>query len=304
VLPNLGAMSESQVAAINRFAQEGGGVVATGETSLYNLWGDARPDYALGNLFGAHLKEPHDNHSETSLQNNVSKTYHSYLRLTPELRGGIDGPKNGSEPMIAKDRHPVLKGYEETDIIPYGGFIKQLKIDDGAEVLLTYIPEFPVFPPETSWMREPRTDIPGLILNSMSNGSRIAFMPADLDRQYSRYNLPDHGNLLANIIRWVSRDNIPLVVESQGMVDCHLYRQNNRMILHLVNLTSTGTWRQPVEEFMPVGPLKVSVRLEKGVSGGDIRLLVSNQEISHKMDKGWCHFEIRSIVDHEVVVIS
>ena len=94
-------------------------------------------------------------------------------------------------------------------------------------------------------MREPRTDIPGLIVNEPQGGGRVAFLPADLDRRFSRDNLPDHGNLLANLIHWAAQDNFPLHVEGAGFVDCHLHQQKNKLILHLVNLTNAGTWRAP-----------------------------------------------------------
>src|SRR5438876_990471 len=95
----------------------------------------------------------------------------------------------------------------------------------------------------------------GLMLNDRAGHGRVAFLPADLDRRFARDNLPDHGDLLANLIRWAARDHIPLSVEGAGLVDCHLYRQPGRLILHLVNLTSAGAWRQPVHELIPVGPL-------------------------------------------------
>jgi hypothetical protein len=79
-----------------------------------------------------------------------------------------------------------------------------------------------------------------------------------LDRRFARDNLPDHGDLLANLIRWAAKDDIPLAVEGPGLVDCHLYRQPGRLILHLVNLTSAGTWRQPVHELIPIGTLRSS----------------------------------------------
>ena len=34
---------------------------------------------------------------------------------------------------------------------------------------------------------------------------------------FARDNLPDHGNLLANLVRWAAHDNIPLTVD--GDVD-------------------------------------------------------------------------------------
>ncbi len=104
-------------------------------------------------------------------------------------------------------------------------------MSEKAKVLLTFIPSFPMFPPETAWMREPRTNIPGLILNE-SDGGRIAYLPADIDRRFALDNLPDHGDLLANLVRWAARGNLPLEVTGRGLIDCELYQQPGRMILH------------------------------------------------------------------------
>ena len=64
-------------------------------------------------------------------------------------------------------------------------------------------------------MRAPKTDIPGLVLNTRGN-ARVAYLPADIDRRFGRDNLPDHGNLLANIVRWAAGGRIPLEVEGRG----------------------------------------------------------------------------------------
>lgn len=304
VLPNLAVMTDDQVASVRRFVKNGGGLIASGESSLFNKWGDRRPDYALGDLFGAHLVEPGVIITEESRIKRAADTMHTYLRLSPELRARVDGPKNGTEPAVTSERHTVLKGFEETDILPFGGILDPIITDQGAEILMTFIPSFPIYPPETAWMRTPKTDIPGLIVKTNPGGSRIAFMPADIDRQFGRYNLPDHGNLLANIVRWAAKDDIPLIVDGKGLLDCHLYKQPGRLVLHLVNLTSAGTWRQPIDEFIPVGPLTVSVRIPAGVSGNDVHPLVSNQKITTAVSNGWCRFEISSVPDHEVVVIT
>ena len=169
---------------------------------------------------------------------------------------------------------------------------------------LTFVPPFPIYPPETAWMREPKTDLPGLMLNSTAGGGRIAFLPADLDCRFGRDNLPDHGDLLANLIRWAAQDDIPLAVAGPGLVDCHLYRQPGRLILHLVNLTSTGTWRQPVHELIPIGPLQLRMKLPTDVRGKRARLLVSGKEAPARTAAGWCRLEVKSILDHEVVVIG
>jgi hypothetical protein len=219
------------------------------------------------------------------------------------LRAATDGSYGGNEPPGTSPRHPVLRGFDETDILPFGGSLEALRVNRQAKVLMTFVPPFPIYPPETAWMRQPSTSIPGLIVNDATHGSRVAFLPADLDRRFGRDNLPDHGNLLANLIQWASNDDIPLAVEGRGLVDCHLYRQSGRIILHLVNLTSAGTWRAPVDELIPIGPLRVKLKLPPGISPGKPRLLVSN-EIIHMSRRGqWATFDIRSILDHEMVVL-
>jgi hypothetical protein len=339
ILPNLAVMSEAQVGAVERFVARGGSLVATGDTSLFDQWGEIRPDFALGDLFGAHLTRPRTPFVKEQTEKMAGEAYHTYLRLTPELRAQVDGPHKGTEPPVTGKRyagsqsfrHPILQGFDETDILPFGGLLDPLRIDAGAEVLLTFIPQFPVYPPEKAWMRVPKTDIPGLILREGGKGGdalrdarkdavtgetkagRIAFIPADLDRQYGRSNLPDHGNLLRNIIRWAAEGpnasgrghhQLPLTVEGAGLVDTHLYHQPGRLILHLVNLTNENTWRQPLDELIAIGPLKVKVKLPPGITGFNLRRLVNTETIAARVSDGWCHFEIKSILDHEVIVIA
>ncbi|MEO5603071.1 MAG: beta-galactosidase trimerization domain-containing protein [Cyclobacteriaceae bacterium] len=295
ILPNLALMKDDQIASVKRFVQNGGSLIATDETSLYNEEGELRKDYALGDLLGIHVTESHSSKAEGG--------NHTYLRLTPELRGQMQGPHNDVEPKISGKRHEIFNGFEETDILPYGGFLKAHRLEPHAEVLMTFIPDFPVYPPETAWMRVPKTDIPGLIINTNTQGSRIAFLPADIDRQFARHNLPDHGNLLENLIRWAVKDNIPLTVEGPGLVDCHLYRQSDRLVLHVINLTSAATWRAPIHEFVNIGPLKIKIKLPKGVGGKSLRTLVIDERIPSIVKDGWSEFEIKFVRDHEVVVI-
>jgi hypothetical protein len=304
VLPNLAAMSDSQVAAILRFVEKGGGLLATGQSSRYDESGERRPDFALADLFGAHVPPNRTADNESVSHNWATNTFHTYLRLSPELRARVDGPHIKDEPPASAERHPVLQGFDETDILAFGGMLDPLRLDEGAQVLLTFIPASPTFPPEKVWMREPKTDIPGLILNARPNKGRVAFLPADLDRRFARDNLPDHGNLLANLVRWAAGADMPLMVDGHGLIDCHLYSQPGRMILHLMNLTNPGAWRQPVDELISVGPLRVSVKLQSNVRGKNLKYLVTNQKHSATVKDGWSHFQIDSILDHEVVVLT
>jgi hypothetical protein len=297
ILANLGGLSDEQCAAIRRFVERGGSLVATGESTLYNEWGDARPDFALADLLRVHVTAPPVRHP-------TAASSQTYLRLHPEFRARANAPKTGKEPPAEGERHAALLGFDETDLIPFGGTLQPLKVDEGATVLATFVPDFPAFPPETAWMRVTDTAIPGLVVSQTAAGARIAYLAADLDRRYQRELLPDHARLLANLVRWAAKETLPLTVKGAGLVDCHLYQQKGRLILHMVNLTSAGTWRAPVDELIAIGPLQVLVKLPAGVAGRTAKRLVSAGAATVTVKQGWAEFEVRSILDHEVIVIG
>lgn len=89
VLPNVGGLSDKQCAAIRKFVESGGSLIATGETSLYTEWGDPRPDFALADLLRVHAK------TKPVWQRPSTTSIQTYLRLHPEFRARVYGPKTG-----------------------------------------------------------------------------------------------------------------------------------------------------------------------------------------------------------------
>ncbi|HEY8599422.1 MAG TPA: alpha-amylase family protein [Thermomicrobiales bacterium] len=304
ILPNIGALSDGQCASIRRFVEAGGGLLATGESSLYNEWGDRRPDFALADLLGVHSTGTHHGAESATERQRDDWGAHTYLRLTPELRAEIYGPQTGEEPAIGGERHPALHGFAETDILPFGGRLEIVHADDDTEVLLTFVPPFPIFPPEISWMAQPQTAVPGLLVREAPGQGRVAYLAADIDRCYGRDNHPDHADLLANIVRWLAHDRLPLRIGGAGFVDCHLYRQQGRLILHLINLTNAQTWRAPIHELIPVGPLQITLTIPEGFTPSTGKLLVAETEVTPVLQGGAINITLPTILDHEVIVIE
>jgi hypothetical protein len=288
ILPNLAAISDAQLGALRGFVQGGGSLLATGASTLCNEWGDVRADLGLADLLGVHVPAGHAWRDDARRTRAAKDWQPTYLRL----------------PAATAERPAVLRGFDATDLLAFGGELEPLTVDPGAVVPLTFVPPVPTMPVESVWMREPSTSVPGLVLREHAGGGRIAHLAADLDRRYARDHLPDHARLLANLVRWTLRDELPIEVQGAGLVDCHVYRQRNRLILHVVNLTNAGTWRSPVEELTPVGPLQVRVRLPGDVSGSTVRSLVSPAPLTATRDAEWFTFQLPSVVDHEVLVIG
>jgi hypothetical protein len=59
-----------------------------------------------------------------------------------------------------------------------------------------------------------------------------------------------------------------------------------------------------MDELIPVGPIEVKLKLPEGVRGSSIELLVSGGKAAGSPHQGWTTFEVKSIADHEVAVIS
>jgi hypothetical protein len=304
ILPNVGTLTDVQMAGLRAFAARGGGIVASGATSLCDQFGDARQELALGDLFGVGLPADHPLRTPAARRQQAIENTQTYLRLIPELRAKVDGPHPAGEPPATGVRHRVLQGFDDTDILPFGGTLVPIPVTASARVLATFVPPRPAFPPEAVWSRQTTTDVPALIVHERAGAGRVVYLAADLDRRFARDNISDTGNLLANIVRWAANDDIPLTIDGPGLLDCHLYRQPGRLIAHIVNLTNEGTWRGPIDELIPVGPLRVAVRLPDGVRGRGVQLLVSSRTPVLRSINGRAHFELDSIADHEVAVIT
>ncbi|MGW0229303.1 alpha-amylase family protein [Actinopolymorpha singaporensis] len=288
VVPNVGALTEAQCDGIRAYAEAGGGLVVSGESSAYDEWGERRPDLGLADLLGVHPTWTH--HGTSGISPASWETYgtHTYLRLDAGTSPAAD----------------LARGFEQTELLPFGGRLEVVRPEPDVNVALTWVPPFPIYPPEKSWMASPRTDLPAVVTRVGANGSRAAYLAADVDRCYARYHHPDHGRLLANVVRWAARDVVPLAVEGTGVVDCHLYRKGTSLVLHLVNLDQGGAWRGRLQELTPSGPFEVRVRPPAGVSPVRAEFLVAGGDAELGHDGGWVRFRAERVADHEVVVLS
>ena len=73
----------------------------------------------------------------------------------------------------------------------FGGTLGPLTVDEGARVPLTFVPPFPVYPPETAWMRS-HDRHPGLVLSERRAAGAWPSCPRT-STAGTREQLPDHA---------------------------------------------------------------------------------------------------------------
>jgi len=238
-----------------------------------------RPDFGLASLFGA----SYDGGVDARMMN-------SYLRLE-------------ADPQTGK-RHPILAGLDGTGRIING--VSRVHTRASAEYRnppLTLIPSYPDLPMEEVFPREPKTDIPEVYLRQ-AGGGRVVYFPWDIDRTFWEVLALDHFKLLRNAVDWAANEPRPVLVEGPGVLDVTIWRQQDSMTVHLVNLTNPMMMKGPLREFLPLPPQQVTIRLPEGRKGRAVKLLASGQTPHVQQTVGQIRLTVPAIVDHEVIAID
>jgi hypothetical protein len=240
ILSEFAVVADEEAKALEAFVERGGSIFACGETGIFGMGGDERGGSALEALFGLQFGPVAAGPGGgSSFENPV---FHNYLRIE------------------AADS-PIFNGYENTAMLPMGGILKEIIPGKGVRVLATYIPVFPMYPPEFAWTAQPKTDKPVLTEYSHPKGGKAVYAAWDLDAVYGRAAHPDHGDLIASIIKYLLGDKIPVLVECDAYIDFKIYSQEERLIIHLINSNHSGFAQGYAEKNLPVGPVKISVKL-------------------------------------------
>ena len=277
ILPNLAALSNEQCDQLRAFVNQGGSVIATHETSLYDQWGVKRVNFGLADLFGVDFA----GRTEERMQNAYLRCEHQVTNHSPLLRGLEDAPR-------------IIHGVARIEVSPREKF--------GA-MPLTLIPGYPDLPMEKVFPRTPKTDIAQVFLRELGDG-RVVYFPWDIDRTFWEVLCVDHFKLLRNAADWATNEPPVVQVTGPGILDVTVWQQKTSMTIHLVNLTNPMTMKGPLREFIPVGEQKLRVRLPHGAKPRTVRLLAADKRIEARIDDHLLVTRIPSILDHEVLAID
>ena len=168
---------------------------------------------------------------------------------------------------------------------------------------VTLIPSYPDLPMEDVYPRVARTEIREVYLRDLGK-SRVVYFPWDIDRTFWDVMCVDHLRLLRNAIAWATNEPPPVEVDGPGVLDVTIWRQRQSMTVHLVNLTNPMMMKGPLREAIPVGPLRVSVRLPVGTTAKKIQLLTAGTSVTVQQRDGIVSLTVPAVEVHEVVAIE
>ncbi len=277
VLPNVVALSDEQCRQIEAFVRGGGSVIATHETSLCDEWGGPRDNFGLARLFGANFAD-----------RTIPRMQNAYLRLEHE----------------ASRHHPLLAGLEDAPRIIHG--VSRVEVEPREKFPpspLTLIPSYPDLPMEKVYPRVAATDIAQVFLRETAGG-RVVYFPWDIDRTFWEVLSPDHGKLLRNAVNWATNEPLPVTVTGPGVLDVTVWRQQDSITVHLVNLSNPMMMKGPVRELVPVGAQEVRLRLPGRATARRVRLLAAGTKPRARWKSPELIITVPSILDHEIVAVD
>ena len=276
ILPNIAALSDAQCDQLRAFVKNGGSLIATYETSLYDEQGVRRKDFALADLFGVAWTGK----TEGPMLNSYIRLEHDALPDHALFAGLEDAPR-------------IINGVSRLEVTPHETF---------AETPFTLIPSYPDLPMEKVYPRTLKTDISCLYLSKPAG--RIAYFPFDIDRTFWEVLCVDHLKLLRNTVLWANNETPVVEINGPGLLDVTAWRNRDSITIHLVNLTNPMAMKGPYRDFFPIGAQTLKLNLPSDIHPKQARLLVADKSAAIERSGSTLTLVVTSILDHEVVAID
>ncbi len=233
ILPEQSNLGDKVVRTIRTFVENGGGLIASGSTSLFTEAGKRRRDFGLADVFGVeHRGEyPHP---------------YAYFRLTDESIGDdirglpmhIDGEFLCVESTSAKAPANLADR----------AYLKEIP---GRFNLGSFAPV------------GADTGYPAVTFNRFGRGS-VAYISGSVFRSYWKKNRPQTKYLVRNLVRLVTTDEL-LEVDADACVEVSLFQQDSRLVLHLlfgqIEKIFDGPRWAAIESIPPVYDVAVKLRV-------------------------------------------
>jgi hypothetical protein len=255
ILANSACLSDRQAGAVRRFVERGGGLVASLDTSAFDEFGDARKDFALGDVLGvshrgaAVVGSASKDELDVNFAKGIGPEYWEKRKGTFDFRWQRETPLDS-----ARMRRYLGVGAPVT----FKGQAVRVAVTGADAKAIGSIA-----------MKEANAAdaLPAVVTRTVGKG-RVAYLAAGLDSAYYLYSYPYERLVLAQCIEWAAASAPPVRVAAPMCVQTtvmHQEKEGRRLIVHLFNdLNTTGNHALPNddvplrEEAVPIRDIRVT----------------------------------------------
>ena len=254
ILANTACLDDAQAAAVEQFVERGGGLIASLDTSLFDEFGNPRPNFALARVFGVEHRGPIEaSAAPAELDVNFTKA------IGPdywEKRKNVFEFKQDIGSFLNRGRMPTYVGAGSVTF--KGPAVRVVTKSPSAQVVGTLRLK------DIAGAGE----FPGVVAHTYGRG-RVVYLAGGFDAAYYLYAYPYQRLLLANAIDWAASGPPPMKVEAPMCVHSTLMRQSKndgeRLIVHLYSDLNTTAFHAlpnddvPLrEEVVPIHDIRIT----------------------------------------------
>ena len=226
IMPDVAALSDDHASIIREWVKDGGKLIATFQTSLFDETGKMRKDFSMSDLFGVNYNG--------SFVNTEMDCY---------------------QKIILRDK--ILAGFEKTMLLHNGGRTLMVNPSLQAKVITGYLPKINNQPPEFAFPGNWDSPSPIMVMNSFGKG-QVVYFANEVDKLNYTIGHPDYSNLISNSIN-ILLDNIE-VLQTNAPASVHVYLNQNSddksvYQLSLVNTSSSSL--RPLRDLVPVSGITI-----------------------------------------------
>ncbi|MFC1558400.1 beta-galactosidase trimerization domain-containing protein [candidate division KSB1 bacterium] len=272
-LPDICYISDTQAENIKNFVKNGGGLVMTYATSLYDENGKKRSDFSLGELAKIQYLKPDKKMSEKMAENLAFGGVWDLYMKTRDDQFVIEAP-------LTEDLIPTHL-YETVKPLPGGTVAADIVVGTDNE---------PIFP--------------GLIVSGYGKG-KVAYIPSALGAIYLETHIQEFADFLKDVISYVSPDALPYEIDAPSSLIANMTINSNKRVLHLINWTGCKLERvlQNVYHIPPIEDVLVKYKIPNGKSIKNIKLFIP-AEFSHFIEEDILNIKLPRIEKYQGIVIE
>ena len=259
VLPNTACLDDAQAAAVERFVERGGGLVASLDASLFDEYGNARPNFALARVFGVEHRGTIAANAASGKPERLDENFAKSIGPDYwEKRKNVFDFKQDVGSFLNRGRMPTYVGATS---VTFKGPAVRVEVKSPAARVVGMLRV-------KSGEGPSGAEVPGVVAHSFGRG-RVVYFAGGFDAAYYLYAYPYQRVLLANAIDWVASAPQPVNVEAPMCVHSTVMRQktgdSERLIVHLYSDLNTTAFHAlpnddvPLrEEVVPIHDIRVT----------------------------------------------
>lgn len=228
IMPNVASLSDAHAEIIDKWVNQGGKLIATSQTSLYDEWSKTRQNFALSDVFGV-----------------------SY-------NGKIVDTKSDSYQKIIT-RNNLMAGFENTVLLHNGGKTLMTDANADATVVTGYLPKINNQPPENAFPDNWDSNNPIIVMNNYGKGQVVYFANEVAKLNYF-IGHPDYHDLLKNAVNTLLGHAEVLKTNAPSSVHVYLNQNTEALQTYQLSLVNTSSGSQrPLRDLVPVSNITIEL---------------------------------------------